>query len=124
MKIRMAMIGGGTGSFIGPVHRMAAALDGECELVAAALSSDTENAVASGRQIGLSDDRIYTDWQTMIDTEKLKPAGIRPHFMAIVTPNFLHYHQAAESLKAGFNVLCDKPLCMTVAEAEELRNIV
>ena len=124
MKIRMAMIGGGAGSFIGPVHRMAAALDGECELVAAALSSDPDNAFASGRQTGLPDDRIYTDWQTMIDTEKLKPAGKRPHFIAIVTPNFLHYRQVAESLKAGFNVLCDKPLCMTVTEAEELRDMV
>lgn len=124
MKIRMAMIGGGAGSFIGPVHRMAAALDGECELVAAALSSDHENAIASGRKEGLPDERIYSDWQTMIGTEKQKPAGIRPHFIAIVTPNFLHYQQVAESLKAGFHVLCDKPLCITVAEAEELRNLV
>jgi len=124
MKIRMAMIGGGAGSFIGPVHRMAAALDGECELVAAALSSNPENAIASGRQTGLPDDRIYTDWQTMIDTEKQKSVSVRPHFIAIVTPNFLHYRQVVASLKAGFHVLCDKPLCMTVNEAEEIIKLV
>lgn len=124
MKIRMAMIGGGTGSFIGPVHRMAAMLDGECELVAAALSSDSENAVASGRQIGLPGERIYTDWRTMIAQEKLRPASERPHFIAIVTPNFLHSSQVSQSLTAGFHVLCDKPLCMTVNEAIEIEKLV
>ncbi len=124
MKIRMAMIGGGAGSFIGPVHRMAATLDGECELVAAALSSDPDNAISSGIRAGLPGDRIYTDWQAMIDAEKLKPVEIRPHFISIVTPNFLHYQQISESLNAGFHVLCDKPLCMTVSEAKELKNLV
>ncbi|MDX9929219.1 MAG: Gfo/Idh/MocA family oxidoreductase [Bacteroidales bacterium] len=124
MKIRMAMIGGGTGSFIGPVHRMAATLDGECELVAAALSSDHENAIASGRKIGLDDERIYTSWKDMIEAESRRPDNIKPHFIAVVTPNFLHYSQVIESLKAGFNVLCDKPLCMNVAEAEEISKLV
>jgi predicted dehydrogenase len=124
MKIKMAMIGGGRGSFIGPVHRMAAALDGECELVSAALSSDPENAIESGVSLGLPPDRIYSDWQEMLAREKGRPDGERPDFIAIVTPNYLHFPQVKESLKAGFHVLCDKPLCMNAAEAYELEKLV
>ena len=124
MKIKMAMIGGGRGSFIGPVHRMAAALDGECELVSAALSSNPENAMESGLSLGLPPDRIYSDWQEMIAREKGRPDGERPDFIAIVTPNYLHFPQVKESLRSGFHVLCDKPLCMNAAEAYELENLV
>jgi predicted dehydrogenase len=124
MKLKMAMIGGGQGSFIGPVHRMAAALDGECELVAAALSSDPDNALKSGREIGLPDDRIYTNWERMIEAERILPSEQRPDFISIVTPNHLHFIQALKSLEAGFNVVCDKPLCISVSEAEKLASLV
>ncbi len=124
MKLKMAMIGGGRGSFIGPVHRMAAALDGECELVAAALSSDPENARISGLEIGLPADRVYADWKGLIEREKNLPHHQKPDFISIVTPNYLHYPQVIESLKAGFHVVCDKPLCMSVAEANDLALLV
>lgn len=124
MKVKMAMIGGGRGSFIGPVHRMAAALDGECELVAAALSGDPENARISGLEIGLSADRVYSDWKKLIDKEKNLDPLEKPDFISIVTPNYLHFPQVVESLKAGFHVVCDKPLCLSVAEANELASLV
>lgn len=124
MKIKMAIIGGGKGSFIGPVHLMAAALDGECELVAASLSSDPENAQESGKALGLDPKRIYSDWQEMIARESELPEGQRPDFIAIVTPNYLHFPQVMESLEAGFHVVCDKPLCMNTAEAAKLASLV
>jgi len=124
MKIKIAMIGGGRGSFIGPVHRMASTLDGECEIVAAALSSDPENARISGIEIGLPADRVYSDWETMIDSVKKLPEGKRPDLISIVTPNFLHYRQIIKSLQAGFHVICDKPLCMNVDEAYRIEELV
>ncbi|MBE0675278.1 MAG: Gfo/Idh/MocA family oxidoreductase, partial [Bacteroidales bacterium] len=122
-KIRMALIGGGKGSFIGPVHVMAATLDGDCELVAAALSSNPANATASGKAMGLPDERIYTDWETMIRTEQSMPVGRRPDFITIATPNYLHFRQASAALMAGFNVVCDKPLCITSEEGLELQRL-
>ncbi len=124
MKYKMAMIGGGAGSFIGPVHLMAARLDGMIELVAGAFSSDAENSVRSGLEYGLDKKRIYTGWQEMIEKESEMPEGQRPDFICIVTPNYLHFKPALESLKAGFNVVCDKPLCMTVQEAYELSDAI
>jgi predicted dehydrogenase len=124
MKIRMAMIGGGRGSFIGPVHRMAAALDGEIELVAAALSSNRENALLSGADIGLPNDRTYSDWEEMITREKHLPADQKPDFIAITTPNWLHYKQVMKSLEAGFHVVCDKPLCISAEEAVRISEAV
>lgn len=122
-KIRMALIGGGKGSFIGPVHVMAATLDGDCELVAAALSSNPANATASGKAMGLPDERVYTDWETMIRTEQSMPADQRPDFITIATPNYLHFRQASAALRAGFNVVCDKPLCITSKEGLELQKL-
>jgi len=124
MKVRMGMIGGGEGSFIGPVHRMAARLDGMIELVSGAFSSDPSVSAVTGSREGLCEDRIYGDWQEMIMKESKLPEEIRPHFIAIVTPNFLHYGPAKMALEYGFNVLCDKPLCMSVAEAEDLFDAV
>ncbi len=120
MKLRMGMIGGGEGSFIGPVHRMAARLDGMVELVSGAFSSNPAISELTGKREGLKSDRIYEDWQEMIRSESKLPDDIRPHFIAIVTPNYLHYGPAKMALESGFNVLCDKPLCMSVAEAEDL----
>jgi predicted dehydrogenase len=124
MKLRMGMIGGGEGSFIGPVHRMAARLDGMIDLVCGAFSGDPSVSETTGTREGLNRSRIYDSWQEMITRENRLPEDIRPHFIAIVTPNHLHYGPAKKALEAGFHVLCDKPLCMSVAEAIDLHETV
>lgn len=124
MKIRMGMIGGGEGSLIGPVHRMAARLDGLTEMVCGAFSSDYDVCLATGAREGLPESRLYRTWQEMLASESNLPPEVRPHFISIVTPNNLHYGPAMEALKAGFHVVCDKPLCMTVTEAAELQETV
>jgi predicted dehydrogenase len=124
MKLRMGMIGGGEGSFIGPVHRMAARLDGITELVSGAFSSDPAISVSTGLSEGVDISRIYGTWQEMITRESHLPKDVRPHFIAIVTPNHLHYGPARMALEAGFHVICDKPLCMSVAEAIDLYETV
>jgi predicted dehydrogenase len=118
------MIGGGEGSFIGPVHRMAARLDGMIDLVSGAFSSDPSVSKVTGLKEGLANERIYDTWQELIKAESQRPAGERPDFVAIVTPNHLHYGPARMALEAGFNVLCDKPLCLSVAEAIDLHETV
>jgi len=120
----MGMIGGGEGSLIGPVHRMAARLDGMIDLVSGAFSSDPVVSEMTGTREGLSSSRIYGNWQEMIASESRLPEDLRPHFIAVVTPNHLHYGPAKMALEAGFNVLCDKPLCMSVAEAIDLHETV
>jgi predicted dehydrogenase len=122
MKVRMAMIGGGTGSFIGPVHVMAARLDNMIELVAGAFSSDPATSLDSGRAYGLDNDRVYSSWQDMIHKEAALPDDMRPHFICIATPNYLHFEPAMEAIKAGFHVVCDKPLCLNLEEAFKLRD--
>jgi predicted dehydrogenase len=124
MKIRMGMIGGGEGSLIGPVHRMAARLDGMTELVSGAFSSDPAVSEATGLKEGLDRSRIYGTWQEMLEGESTLPPDLRPHFITIVTPNHLHYGPAMMALKAGFDVVCDKPLCMSLAEAIDLQETV
>jgi predicted dehydrogenase len=124
MKLRMGMIGGGEGSLIGPVHRMAARLDGLAGLVCGTFSSDPELSLATGIAEGLPSSRIYADWKDMIRTESTLPAEVKPHFISIVTPNHLHYGPAKMALEAGFHVICDKPLCISVAEALDLHETV
>jgi predicted dehydrogenase len=124
MKLRMGMIGGGEGSLIGPVHRMAARLDGLSELVCGAFSSDTAVSVTTGAREGLERSRVYPAWQEMINRESHLPGDVRPHVLTVVTPNHLHYGPAKMALEAGFHVLCDKPLCMSVAEAIDLQETV
>lgn len=124
MRLRMGMIGGGTGSLIGPVHRMAARLDGLSELVCGAFSSDPEVSAATGVREGLDSSRVYETWQEMVRKESSLPEDIRPHFISVVTPNHLHYGPAKMALEAGFHVVCDKPLCMSVAEAIDLHETV
>jgi predicted dehydrogenase len=123
-KIRMGMVGGGRGAFIGGVHRMAAALDGQIELVCGALSSDPERSRLSGEDLFLPADRVYGSYQEMITAEKLLPPGERMDFVSIVTPNHLHFPPAKMALEHGFHVVCDKPLCFNLAEAEELVALV
>lgn len=124
MKLRMGMIGGGEGSMIGPVHRMAARLDGLSELVCGAFSSDPDVSGTTGAREGLESSRVYSTWQEMINRESLLPGDVRTHFISVVTPNHLHYGPAKMALEAGFHVLCDKPLCMSVAEAIDLHETV
>ncbi len=120
----MGMIGGSTDAFIGGVHRIAAAIDGEIELVAGAFSSNPEKSKATGRALYLQDDRVYGTFEEMIRTEKSLPAGRRIDFVSIVTPNHLHFEQARMALENGFHVVCDKPLTTDVAQAEELAALV
>ncbi len=118
------MVGGGRGAFIGVVHRMAAALDGEIELVCGAFSSDPEKSRLSGEDLCLPPDRVYGSYKEMILKEKKLPAGKRMDFVAIVTPNHVHYGPARMAMEHGFGVVCDKPLCFNMKEALHLRELV
>lgn len=123
-KIRMGMVGGGIGAFIGAVHRMAAALDGHIELVCGAFSSSAEKSKRSGEDLYLPPNRVYGSYAEMIATEKKLPLGDRMDFVAIVTPNHVHYGPAKMALENGFHVVCDKPLCYSMEEAKELEALV
>jgi predicted dehydrogenase len=123
-KIKMGMVGGGRGAFIGGVHRMAAALDGQIELVCGAFSSDAAVSKASGADLFLSPERAYSSFAEMIAAEKQLPLGERMDFVSIVTPNHLHFAPAKMALENGFHVVCDKPVCFSLAEAEELEKLV
>lgn len=119
-KLRYAMVGGGHGAFIGAVHRRAMALDGQYELVAGALSSTPEKARASGRELGLRDDRNHGDWKALLDDELGRDPGERIDVVSIVTPNHLHFPVAQAFVEAGFHVVCDKPLVHEAAQADAL----
>jgi predicted dehydrogenase len=118
--LRYAMVGGGRDAFFGAVHRRAMALDGQMELVAGALSSDPDKARASGRDLGLPDDRNHRRWEDLLDDELKRSADERIDFVCIVTPNHVHYPVARAFAAEGFHVVCDKPLTHTSAEANEL----
>lgn len=120
----MGMIGGGRGAFIGAVHRMAAALDGRIELVCGAFSSDPENSRQSGADLGLPPERCYGSYVEMIEAEKKRDASDRMDFVAIVTPNHVHYEPAQLALENGFDVVCEKPLSFDLAQARSLSEIV
>jgi len=121
-KLRMGMVGGGPGAFIGPVHRIAAELDGDIELVAGAFSQSPEKSRAAGESYKLDPSRAYANWQDMIESERRRPDPI--DFVAIVTPNHLHLPVAEAALKAGFPVMSDKPATATYAEALSLEKTV
>lgn len=116
----MGMVGGGEGAFIGAVHRMAAALDGQVELVCGCFSGDPERSARSGAGLGLPAARCYGDYATMMAAEAALPEDQRMEFVAIVTPNHLHLPVARAALQAGFHVFCDKPATRNLAEAREL----
>lgn len=113
--LRIGMVGGGQGAFIGAVHRMALRLDAMTELVAGALSSDPERARASGADLGIAKDRSYTDFRQMAQREAAREDGIEA--VVIVTPNHMHAPVATAFLESGINVICDKPLTATLDEA-------
>ncbi|MFK7803716.1 MAG: Gfo/Idh/MocA family protein [Anaerolineae bacterium] len=121
-KLRLAVIGGGPGSFIGAMHRQAARIDDRYELVAGVLSSNPERSKQAGQEIGLATDRIFTDVITMLDAEANREDGADA--VAIMTPNDSHFDYAVAALERGFDVICDKPMTNTLENAEKLHKIV
>ena len=120
-RIRLGMVGGGTGAFIGYVHRVAARIDGDYELVAGALSSNAATALESGKNLGLAEDRIYTSYEEMAQKESARKDGIQA--VSIVTPNHVHFGPAKAFLEAGIHVICDKPITSTLEDARALAAI-
>ena len=120
----MGMVGGGRGAFIGAVHRIAANIDGQIELVAGAFSSDPERSRASGADLFLAPERCYGTFEQLIQGEKALPADQRMDFVSIVTPNHMHFPPAELALKNGFHVLSDKPATLNLAEAKALGALV
>ncbi len=123
-KIRMGMVGGGQGAFIGAVHRIAAQLDNEIELVCGAFSSTAEKSIASGKMLMLNEERCYADFDTMFTAEAKLPAEHRMQFVVIVTPNHMHFPAAKAALEHGFHVLSDKPATLNLNEVKALKKIV
>jgi len=123
-KLRFGMIGGGRGAFIGAVHRLVAIMDGKAELVAGCFSADPENSKLTGQDLLLDPSRVYSTYTEMVKAESKVPAVHRLDFVVIVTPNHEHFPPAKLFLEAGFNVVCDKPATLNLAEAKKLRDIV
>ncbi len=122
-KLRMGMIGGGIGSFIGDVHRKAAAIDGMIDLVCGAFSSNADKSIQSGKDLFLAENRCYASFKEMILTEKQLPEDVKMDFVAIVTPNHMHFEPAKMALENGFHVVCDKPMTLTIEQALELEEV-
>jgi len=120
-KLRMGMVGGGSDAFIGAIHRLAAFMDNQIELVCGCFSVNPEISVSSGKSYFLPDNRVYTSYQEMFENEVKLPEGERMDFVTIVTPNFAHFEPAMMALENGFNVVIDKPITFTLAEAKLLK---
>lgn len=123
-KVRMGMIGGGQGAFIGGVHRIAAAIDQKIDLVCGAFSSTPEKSKASGKELLIPEDRCYGTYEEMIQTEANLPADQRMDFVSIVTPNHVHFPPAKLALETGFHVLSDKPATFDLQQAKDLKPII
>jgi predicted dehydrogenase len=123
-KLRMALVGGGQGAFIGRVHATAAILDNRAELVAGALSSNAEKAKASAPAYDIKPDRAYGSIQELVEKESKLPADQRVDFVTVATPNHTHFPISKVALEAGINVVCDKPMTFDLAQAEQLAEIV
>ena len=121
-RIRLGMVGGGQGAFIGAVHRLAARMDDQYQFVAGALSADAARSKASGEELGLAPDRIYSDFQVMAKAEAKRSDGIE--VVSIVTPNHMHYPAAKAFIEAGIHVVCDKPLSLNLKEALALEKLL
>lgn len=121
-RVRMAQIGGGPGAFIGEVHRKAARLDNQIELVAGAFSSDPAKSKQQGAELFLDPSRVYGSWTEMLKAEAAKPAGERIDLVSIVTPNHMHCEPTIKSMEAGFHVVLDKPMALNLAEALRMRD--
>ncbi len=123
-KLRMGMIGGGLNAFIGAIHRLAAIMDGQIELVCGCFSSHPEVSYSTGKTLFLPRNRVYTTWQEMIQSEALLPEGERMDLVSIVTPNHVHFGPAMMALEYGFHVVIDKPFTFTLDEALQLEKKV
>ena len=123
-KLRYGMVGGGPGAFIGAVHRQAAALDGEIELVAGAFSSAADRSRQQGQALHLDPARVYASYEEMADRERARPEGDRIDFVTIVTPNVSHFPIAKAFIERGVHVVCDKPVTTTLEDAEALCRLV
>ncbi|GGZ29354.1 oxidoreductase [Echinicola pacifica] len=123
-KLRMGMIGGGPGSFIGAVHRIAASMDSQIQLVAGAFSSNPEKSRAAGEELSLDPSRTYQSYDEMFEKEKQLPEDQRIDFVSIVTPNHVHFDPAVKALQSGFHVVLDKPMTLTLDEAQKLQKII
>ncbi len=123
-KLKMGMIGGGPGAFIGDVHRKASRLDGGIDLVAGAFDINPRKSKQMGRELGLNPRRVYRNYEEMIERELKLPVGERIDFVSITVPNNWHFPIARDFLKAGFHVMCEKPMTFNVKEAKQLRKIV
>lgn len=122
--IRMGMIGGGEGAFIGAVHRHAAGLDGNYQLVCGAFSRNEENNMRTASALNISTSRTYGSWQTMLEEEAKLPEQQRMQVVVIVTPNHLHVPISLAAIKAGFHVFCEKPAGVSFAEVKELQDVI
>jgi predicted dehydrogenase len=123
-KLRMALVGGGQGAFIGRVHATAAVLDNRAALVAGALSSDPQRAKASAGDYDIPAARAYGSVKELLEKEKALPADQRIDFVSVATPNHTHFEIAKAAVEAGFNVICDKPMTFDLAQAEQLADAV
>lgn len=123
-KLRMALAGGGMGSFIGRVHATAAVLDNRAALVAGALSSNPERSKASAPAYDIAQDRAYGSIHELVEKESALPEDQRIDFVSVATPNHTHFEIAKAAVDAGFNVICDKPMTFDLAQAEELLTTV
>ncbi len=122
--IRMGMIGGGEGAFIGAVHRHAAGLDGNYQLVCGAFSRNEENNTRTASALNVSTSRTYDSWQSMLEEEAKLPEQQRMQVVVIVTPNHLHVPISLAAIKAGFHVFCEKPAGVSFAEVKELQDVI
>ena len=123
-KLKMGIVGGGQGSFIGRVHSIAACLDNRATLVAGAFSSNAERSKASAPDYDVTQERAYTSYKEMFEAEAKKPVGERIDFVSVTTPNHTHFEVAKAALQAGFHVVCDKPMTFDLAQAEDLAQLV
>jgi predicted dehydrogenase len=122
-KLRMGMVGGSLDAFIGAVHRKAATMDGQIELVCGVFSSDPKKSKATGDSLYLDPSRVYSSYEEMIKAEKKLPPDVRMDFVSIVTPNHVHFGPAKAALESGFHVIMDKPMTLSLAEAKKLKQI-
>lgn len=122
-KLRLGMIGGGKGAFIGAIHRIAAQIDSEYELVCGAFSSKPDVSIESGKDLGLNSERCYASFAALFEKEKQLPENERMQVVSIVTPNHVHFEPAKLAMQNGFHVILDKPITFSLAEAKELKKI-
>jgi len=122
--LKMGMVGGGPGAFIGEVHRKAARMDGGIEIVGGAFDIDPKKSKQMGKQLNLSPSRVYSTYKELIAAELKLPIGERMDFVSVCTPNNWHYPIAKDLLEAGFHLMCEKPMTIDVAQAKSLVKIV